>query len=319
MSQVFLGINNIMILKKKIIFLLLIFLFNVNFNTDIEIKFKVDNQIITNFDIFDEVNYLIFIRPELSKLTKKELENLAENSLIREIIKKKELDKIFKNIDKTRLIEDVKLDLYKFKKVKNENELIKLIKKNNINYSNIIEKVKNEKLWNELVYRKFNKSIKIDENYLRKQLVDRRKKIKKFEYNLSEILFELDNSVSLENKYKNIKEEIKNNGFESAAIKYSIANSSKNNGNIGWIKETLLSNKISDMLRKIDINEISTPIRYPNGYLVLKINNKKELKQKIDLDRELKDLIKYEKNKQLNQFSLLFYKRIKQNTIINEY
>ena len=71
MSQVFLGINNIMILKKKIIFLLLIFLFNVNFNTDIEIKFKVDNQIITNFDIFDEVNYLIFIRPELSKLTKK--------------------------------------------------------------------------------------------------------------------------------------------------------------------------------------------------------------------------------------------------------
>ena len=129
MSQVFLGINNIMILKKKIIFLLLIFLFNVNFNTDIEIKFKVDNQIITNFDIFDEVNYLIFIRPELSKLKKKELENLDENSLIREIIKKKELDKIFKNIDKTRLIEDVKLDLYKFKKVKNENELIKLIKK----------------------------------------------------------------------------------------------------------------------------------------------------------------------------------------------
>ena len=89
MSQVFLGIKNIMILKKKIIFLLLIFLFNVKFNTDIEIKFKVDNQIITNFDIFDEVNYLIFIRPELSKLKKKELENLAENSLIREIIKKK--------------------------------------------------------------------------------------------------------------------------------------------------------------------------------------------------------------------------------------
>ena len=97
--------------------------------------------------------------------------------MIREIIKK-ELDKIFKNIDKTRLIEDVKLDLYKFKKVKNENELIKLIKKNNINYSNIIEKVKNEKLWNELIYRKFNKSIKIDESYLRKQLVERRKKLK---------------------------------------------------------------------------------------------------------------------------------------------
>ena len=77
MSQVFLGINNIMILKKKIIFLLLIFLFNVNFNTDIEIKFKVDNQIITNFDIFDEVNYLIFIRPELSKLKKKRIRKFS--------------------------------------------------------------------------------------------------------------------------------------------------------------------------------------------------------------------------------------------------
>ena len=66
-------------------------------------------------------------------------------------------------------------------------------------------------------------------------------------------------------------------------------------------------------------NEITKPIKYPNGYLILKINDKKEMKQIINIDKELKELNKFEKNKQLNQFSLLYYKKLKQNTIINEY
>ena len=65
--------------------------------------------------------------------------------------------------------------------------------------------------------------------------------------------------------------------------------------------------------------EITKPIKYPNGYLLLKINDKKEMKQTINLNKELKELIKYEKNRQLNQFSLLFYKKLKQNIIIYEY
>ena len=66
-------------------------------------------------------------------------------------------------------------------------------------------------------------------------------------------------------------------------------------------------------------NQITKPIKYPNGYLLLKINDKKEMKEVVDIEKELNDLISYERDKQLNQFSLLYYKKLKQNTVINEY
>ena len=43
------------------------------------------------------------------------------------------------------------------------------------------------------------------------------------------------------------------------------------------------------------------------------------MKQVINLDKELNDLYKFETNKQLNQFSLLYFKKLKQNTVINAY
>ena len=142
---------------------------------------------------------------------------------------------------------------------------------------------------------------------------------KKYELNLSEILFEVDVNEDFENKYNKIKLYINNNDFKTAAIKYSIANSSNKGGEIGWIKETLLSPEILKILDKKEIGSITRPIKYPNGYLLLKINEKKEMKQTIDKEKELSDLIKFEKNKQLNQFSLLLYKKLKQNVVINEF
>ena len=67
------------------------------------------------------------------------------------------------------------------------------------------------------------------------------------------------------------------------------------------------------------LGEVSTPIKYSTGYLLLRINNKREINQIFNIEEQLRELIKYEKNKQLNQFSLLFFKRLKQNTVINEY
>ena len=80
-----------------------------------------------------------------------------------------------------------------------------------------------------------------------------------------------------------------------------------------------MSKKLRSTLEKLSINEISKPIKYPNGYLILKINNKREIKQFGSLNKELRELINFEKNRQLSQFSLLFYKKLKQNTSINEY
>ena len=71
-----------------LIFLNLIYL-NSYSNEKIEIKFKVGDQIITNIDIINEKKYLIFLRPELKNLSEEDIIKLSENSIIREVIKKK--------------------------------------------------------------------------------------------------------------------------------------------------------------------------------------------------------------------------------------
>ena len=142
---------------------------------------------------------------------------------------------------------------------------------------------------------------------------------KKYEYNISELLFEIEKNENLKNKHKKILEYIKFNDFKSAASRFSIASSSKRGGEIGWVKETLLSKNLNSVLNNISKGELTDPIEYPSGYLLIKINDKREMKQIVSLEKELEDLIKYEKNRQLNQFSLLFYKKLKQSSIINEY
>ena len=304
--------------KIKILFVLFLLTFaSYKLDAKIYIKYKIGDQIITNFDIENEINNLIFFRPSLERLSKDELNKIAKNTLIREIIKNTEIRKAFTNIDSIDLEKKVKQRLFAYKKVKNEDELIQILKKDNINYKEVVEKVKYETLWNELIFQKFNKSVKIDKDYLTKQLKVKIYKNRKFEYNLSEILFEVDNNENVIKKNEEILKSIKKYGFKASASKYSISNSASVGGNIGWVKETVLSNKIVNKLDKLNIDGITKPIKYPNGFLILMINDKKEIKKEINFDEELNEFIKFEKNKQLNQFSQLYYKRLKQNTIIN--
>ena len=304
--------------KIKILFVLFLLIFtSYKLDAKIYIKYKIGDQIITNFDIENEIKNLIFFRPNLEKLSKDELNKIAKNTLIREIIKNTEIRKAFNNINSIDLEKKVKQRLFVYKKVKNEDELIQILKKDNINYKEVVEKVKYETLWNELIFQKFNKSVKIDKDYLSKQLKAKIYKNRKFEYNLSEILFEVDNNENVIKKNDEILKSIKKYGFKASASKYSISNSASVGGNIGWVKETVLSNKIVKKLDKLNINGITKPIKYPNGFLILMINDKKEIKKEINFDEELNEFIKFEKNKQLNQFSQLYYKRLKQNTIIN--
>ena len=285
----------------------------------IQIKYKIDNEIITNLDILEEKKYLIFLRPNLKNLSKVELSNIAENSLIREIIKKKELDRIFKDEENLKFVEEIKKNLFRFKKVNNEDEFKSLLVKNDVSYKTIIQKMKYEAMWNELIFQKYSSFVKVDKSKLKDELKKKLSKNRKYEYNLSEILFEIQNKEFLDKKYKEILEYAKSKGFKNAATKYSISNSSDKGGEIGWIKETMLSENLNKILGNMKKKEISKIIKYPNGYLIIKINDKKEMKQIIDTDKELKDMINFDQNRQLNQFSLLFYKKLKQNIIINEY
>ena len=285
---------------------------------EIEIKFKIDDNIITNIDIINERKYLIFLRPNLNKLSENEIEKISIDTLIRDIIKKKEIDKVFTKQPSDNFIKEIKNNLYNYKKVKNESEFINLLKENNIKYDKIIEKIKYEALWNDLVYRKFNSLVKIDKRLLKDQLKTKLANNKQYEYNLSELLFEIGKKETLGKKYNKIKNYINLTDFKTAASKYSISSSNNRGGEIGWVKETLLSVNLSKILSKMKINQITDPIEYPNGYLILKLNDKKEMKQIKDINKELDELIKFEKNRQLNQFSLLYYKKLRQNTVINE-
>ena len=287
--------------------------------SQIKIKYKIGDEIVTNIDILNERNYLIFLRPELNKLSDKELINISENSLIREIIKKKELNKIFGNINKLGSEDEIKKNLFNYKNVKSESEFLILMKRYNIEYKNIINKIKYEGLWNELIYEKYGSLVNINTVKLKEDLIKKISSTKKYEYKLSEILFEINENETFKSKYNEIIKYVKINDFKSAATKYSISNSSNKGGQIGWIKETLLSEELIKKIERTGIGKMTVPTKYPNGYLLLMVNKKKEMKQIINIDKELKDIIKFERNRQLNQFSLLFYKKLKQNITIDEY
>jgi len=307
---------------KNLFNIIIIFflLFSSSFSNELKIKVKINNEIITNIDIINEKNYLAFLNPDLKKLSMDNQKSIAKNSLIKEIVKKKELTKYFDISKDYSFIDDIEKDLFKRKGFLNKSKFKNFLKNNNLDYSLIREKLKLEALWNQLIFNKYSKSIKIDKNLLKERISKELKNSKnKYQYNLSEILFEDDLNIGFDKTFQKIKDNIESIGFENTANIYGISNSSKNGGLIGWINETQITNELRKKINNIKIGEITKPIKIPNGYLILKLNDKKEIKEKLDIEKELKKLINLEKNKQLNNFSIIFYKRLKQNININEY
>ena len=196
----------------------------------------------------------------------------------------------------------------------NKEKFTNFLKKKGFSIEILKEKLLIERLWNSLIYEKFKNKIKIDENEIKKKVetfMNNQEKV--YDYNLSEILFNFDTD------YKALIDFINNYGFEAAASKYSISDTSTNGGKIGWIKNNNLNEKLKKMISNLNEGQISNPIKIPNGNLLIKLNKKNELKSKIDRDLEVKKQISFEQNRQLNSFSLNFYKKIKQNSTINEY
>ena len=216
--------------------------------------------------------------------------------MIKEIIKKKELKKFF-DVDKEyNFVDKIEKNLLLKKNIKNKDEFINFLNSNNLKYNQIRNKLKIEALWNQLVYKKYINNVKLDEELMRKKIVNQIKNSKKkYEYNLSEILFEEKINENYTETLKKINESIKNVGFENTANILSISNTSKNGGFIGWINELQIADKIKKKIADLKINEFTQPIKIPNGYLIIKLNDKKEFDQKIDVEKELKKFIENEK------------------------
>ena len=304
-----------MIIKKIIFFLIIIFVqINQSNSSEVKIEYKVNNEILTNIDIANEGKYLLILNTNLKNLNKNELYELSKNSLIRQILKKEEVEKYFKLEKHSELSEKLLKENYTARGFSNKEKYSNFLMKEGFNIEILKEKLLIERLWNSLIYEKFKNKIKIDENEIKKKVeifINNQEKI--YEYNLSEILYNFDT------EYKELIDFINNYGFEAAASKYSISDTSTNGGKIGWVRNNNLSEILKKKISNLDEGQISSPTKIPNGNLLIKLNKKKELKSKFDLDLEIKKKISFEQNRQLNNFSLNFYKKIKQNSTINEY
>ena len=302
--------------SKKIFFFLIIFFFQINSINSSEIKIvtKVNNEILTNLDIENESKYLLILNTNLNNLNKNELYELSKNSLIRQILKKEEIEKYFKLEKNSELGDKLLKENYTTLGFDSKEKFINFLNKKGFSIEILKEKLLIERLWNSLIYEKFKNKIKIDETEIKnkiKKLINNQEKI--YEYNLSEILFDLNTDynqlIDFTDKY----------GFEAAASKYSISDTSTNGGKIGWIKSNNLTEILRKQISKLSEGAISKPIKIPNGNLLIKLNKKRELENEINFDLEIKKQINIEQSRQLNSFSLNFYKKIKQNSIIYEY
>ena len=304
---------------KFLIFFLFFKLFILNANAlENKIILKIDNQIITSLDLQQEINYLKALNPTINKLDNKRILEIGKNSLIREKIKEKE---ILKYIEKIEIDQKYLNDLIKIRflnlKLENRDQFKRYLKNFNLKINSIEKKITIEALWNQLIYSKFSSKVKINKKKLRKEISENKLfEVKK--YLLSEIIFQVLNKKDFEEKLRIINLNIKENGFENTALYYSIADSASSGGKLGWIREDALNIKIQKKLNSLDVNDISDPILLPNGYLLLKIEDMKFTKKEINLEDEFKKILKFKTNEQLNQFSNIYFNKIKKDLTINE-
>lgn len=301
-----------------ILFILVLVTFNVSYSIENKILFKLNEEIVTTIDISKEINYLKSINSDIEKFENKEIIQIAKNSLIRHKIKNLELLKYFKVIKLNESEQNTLLE-NTFNKFGFENieEFVSHLANYETSLNTVTEKITTEFMWNQLVYAKYKNNIKIDEKAIRNEL-SKSKDIKQKKYLLSEIVFEIKENENLETKFKIIEETINNNSFEDAALLFSISESSKTSGNLGWINFNSLNKKIKNKLAKIKKGHYIKPIRVPGGFLIIKINDIREEKSKIDFEKEFNKIVKNKKNNQLKNFSDIYLNKILKNIVITD-
>ena len=307
---------------KKIFLGILVFLSMIDFKSvysEIFIKAKVNNQIITNFDVKNEKNYLLALNPNFRNLSDENINRYAIDSVINEKIKKIEIEKKDEILKNKNVIEKVIQDLYSGIGISNIEDFKEHLIKYDINLSTVEKKIAIEVAWNDYIVQKFNNAVLVDESKIR----DKIKRLSEKNYIdnilLSEIIFTIKENESFDKKFETIKKSILNIGFEETAKIYSLSESKKNGGKIGWVYKSQLSNKISEQVGNIKVGEFTEPITVPGGFIILKLIDKKNQLVEINEEEEFKKAVNFETNRQLTMYSTLHYKRVYNRAVINEF
>lgn len=308
------------ILTKKLSKILIIsFLLIVSKSIALENKIilKIDNDIITTLDVFDEKNSLQFFNKNFDQINSEEKYEISLQSIVKTRIKKNE---IIKRIGEIKLEDTFYLDIviknrYENLGFKDLENFKKELNNKKISYENFEQKLKIDILWNQLIYTLYYNKVSINENELKKQIENQKEFVTSFK--LSEIVFQIDDVNNLNNRYNLIKKDINELGFESAALKYSISNTATTGGDIGWVNENKINKEILEVLNKTTEGSITQPIRIPSGFLILKKNELKKEKKKLNIQEELKKLVNYQTEMQLNNYSNIYFNKIKKDLNID--
>ena len=307
--------------KIKLIYIVILFQLAICSSSiaKINIIASVDNEIITNYDVLKESRYLRILNPSLDNLNKEQITELAKQSLIKEIIKKKEVSKFISLEEENHPFINERLKSLFIKLGYEDKKAFEYVLLNNETYSfkEVEFKIKIELYWNELIFNKYNNQVIINEKELDKK-INKLKNKKRREFFLSEIVFRKKKDEDLNDSILKIKKSISEIGFDNTANIYSISESSKFGGKIGWIKEESLTKEIYESINNLEVKEYSDVIKIENNFIILRVDEIKIVENKIDKEKEKKKLIQIERNKKLEKFSRIYFSKVKRNYLINE-
>tara|TARA_B100000780_G_scaffold274912_1_gene240664 strand:+ start:1533 stop:2465 length:933 start_codon:yes stop_codon:yes gene_type:complete len=307
--------------RLKIVFILIIItlISTLSYSKEtVLIIYNINNELITNVDVKREVNYLIALNDQLKNLSKKQILEIAEESIVRETIKKIELNNFFDlKIENSRVDNYIK-NLFTRLNLRNEEELMEYLQNYGLTLDVIKKKIQIEITWNQFIYDKFKDQIKIDNEKIVKEIESSENKSNEKLYLLSEIMFEVENKNELNKKKDNIEKSIKEIGFKNSANIYSVSDSSKLGGDIGWVAEKEISKTILNKINNLEIGQYTKPFPAGSSFLILRVDDLKFEKKKINKEEQLDKKIRFETERQLKQFSKIYYNRVKINTSIDE-
>ena len=299
---------------KKFFLIIVIFLsFKTAQSLETKIVHVIQNEIITSIDIKNEFKYLLALNNNLKRLDKEKILVISNESIIREKIKKIEISKNFKKIELNEDYINILLkNIYSRLNLNSIKEFELYLKEYDLTLNKIKKKIIIDALWNELIIKKYSSKININEDKIKNEIL-KNNRVQLKEYQLSEIIFEVTNKKEIKEKYNEVIKSINEVGFENSAATYSFSESSKIGGDLGWINENSLNDEIKKNINKLKIGEITEPIILSNGILLLKLMNIKKSETSINADKEFKKAINFERNRQLNQYSKIYFNKIKKN------
>ena len=297
------------------VFFLFFFIFNFSFLKGIETKIvvMVNNEPVTSYELKNKIlTTLILSNQVINQEIIDQSKNAAINSLINMKLKKFE-------IEKYKIKPDLN-NINSYLKKISSNDIESLKKKfidNSIDYQIFLNEIEVELAWQKLIYTRYSKKVKIEDNLINNELQKLlNKKEKQSEYKLSEIQIE----ITEKNKdiiINQVMKDIDTIGFEKTAKKLSMTSTAINNGNLGWINSKSLSKQMSDILDKMKINEVSKPIIKLNNVMFLKITDKRSVEiNSQNIDDLKKNIINNKTNELFKLYSNNHLSKIKSSSFI---